>query len=115
MGIPCKMNGPTDFKRLVSFLERQEQYIYWLQTASGQIQDQVASLCVNGKFYALNLKLEKAIFRQFRLNKNFVNVETLEDGTKKLRIPHRLFSEKIKTSKKHLVSGVTCVCRFIVY
>ena len=60
--------------------------------------DQFPSINVNGKFYHLNSKLEKAVFRSVRLTKDFRNYEFLEDGTMKLRIPVRLLREKIRTS-----------------
>ena len=58
---------------------------------------------VNDNFYHPSFKLEKAIFRHIRLTRNFQNYELLEDGTKKLRIPLRLWLEKQRTSNKFLV------------
>ena len=92
------MQPPVHVRSLVERMERNESFIYWLQPKDGGIEDQFASINVNGKFYHLNSKLEKAIFRNVRLTKDFRNYETLADGTHKLRIPTRLLKEKIRTS-----------------
>ena len=54
-------------RSLVETMERNESYIYWLQPKNGGIEDQFASININGKFYHLNSKLEKAIFRNVSL------------------------------------------------
>ena len=92
------MPPPVQVHGLLQSMERNESYIYWMQPKDGGIHDQFASINVNGKFYHLNSKLEKAIFRNVRLTKDFRNYEVLADGTKKLRIPTRLLREKIRTS-----------------
>lgn len=97
-GLPCESQTPIRLEHLVSVMERNEAYIYWLQPAGGTFADQFPCVSINAKFYMLNLKLEKAIFRHVRLCRDFKNYEMLEDGTKKLRIPQRLLNEKLKTS-----------------
>lgn len=92
------MPPPVQVQSLIESMERNESYIYWLKPKGGGVEDQFASINVNGKFYLLNSKLEKAIFRNVRLTKDFRNYELLADGTKKLRIPTRLLREKIRTS-----------------
>ena len=94
--IPCQ-------KLLGKLLERKEEYIFWVQPKDGEIKDQLAILKINGNYYKINQRLEKAIFRHIRLTKNFNNVEKLENGQTKLRIPIRLLSQKIKTSQRFLV------------
>ena len=89
---------PVEVHHLLEKMERNESYIYWLQPKHGGLESQFASINVNGRFFHLNSKLEKAIFRNVRLTKNFQNFEVLADGTKKLRIPARLLREKIRTS-----------------
>ena len=79
--------------------------MYWLQPKGGTVDQQEACICVNGKFYALNCKFEKAIFRSVRLTRDFQNYERLVDGTRKLVIPRRLFQEKLKTSRRVRVCG----------
>lgn len=89
---------PLETGSLLESLERNESCIFWLQPKNGGVKDQFASVKVNGKFYYLNSKMEKAVFRNVRLTKHFRNYEFLADGTKKLRIPERLLREKIRTS-----------------
>ena len=86
--IPCQ-------KMLSKLLERKEEYIFWVQPKNGKIDDQQAILKINGVYYKINQRLEKAIFRHIRLTKNFINLEKLENGTTKLRIPTRLLSQKM--------------------
>lgn len=97
---------PVDIQDVVSSMEKNESYIYWMQRPAADVQTQVASVRINGRFYYLNMKLEKAIFRHVRLTKNFHNVEVLPDGTRKLRIPIRLFNEKLRTSNRFEVCHV---------
>jgi hypothetical protein len=71
------------------------------------VEQQEACIRVNGMFYALSSKVEKAIFRSVRLTRDFRNYERLVDGTRKLVIPRRLFQEKLRTSRR--VSAAACV------
>jgi len=95
---------------MVQMMEKNEAYIYWLQRPDADVQTQVAAVKINGLLYGLNMRLEKAIFRHIRLTKNFCNVEVLPDGTRKLRIPQRLFHEKLRTSHRFEVFAVCVVC-----
>jgi hypothetical protein len=90
----------TQVNSLLPHMERNETYVYWLQPKHGQIEQQEACICVNGQFYMLNGKLEKAIFRNVRLTRDFKNYEKLVDGTPKLVIPRRLMQEKLRTSDR---------------
>lgn len=92
--------APPGVDDLIPHMERNESYVYWMQPKSGTIEQQQACICVNGTYYALNSKLEKAIFRNVRLTRDFQNFERLVDGTRKLVIPQRLFQEKIRTSNR---------------
>jgi hypothetical protein len=85
---------------LLPHMERNESYVYWMQPKGGAIEQQQACICVNGTYYSLNSKLEKAIFRNVRLTRDFQNFERLVDGTRKLVIPQRLFQEKLRTSNR---------------
>ena len=105
-GVPCQSETPIKLEWLVKLMERNEEYIYWLQPAGGGVDDQFPCVCINNKYYMLNLKLEKAIFRHVRLCRDFNNSELLEDGTRKLRIPRRLLREKLKTSCRFQVSAI---------
>jgi hypothetical protein len=85
---------------LLPHMERNENYVYWMQLKGGSTDEQQACIRVNGTYYALNNKLEKAIFRNVRLTRDFKNFERLVDGTRKLVIPQRLFQEKLRTSNR---------------
>lgn len=85
---------------LLPSMERNEGAVFWLQPKNGTVEQQEACICVNGTYYALNSKFEKAIFRNVRLTRDFNNLERLVDGTRKLVIPRRLFSEKLRTSRR---------------
>ena len=61
-GVPCQSETPIRLERLLALMERNEEYIFWLQPAAGGIDDQFPCVSINGKYYMLNLKLEKAIF-----------------------------------------------------
>ena len=101
--IPCssvKKQDPDPEEELLPHIERNEGAVYWLQPKGGTVDQQEACICVNGKFYALNCKFEKAIFRSVRLTRDFKNYERLVEGTRKLVIPRRLFQEKLKTSRR---------------
>jgi len=102
---------PFKVNTVVSQMEKNESYIFWLQQPESDVHSQIAAVKINGILYNLNMKLEKAIFRHVRLTKNFCNVETLPDGTRKLRIPLRLFNEKLRTSNRFEVGSLfVCVC-----
>ncbi len=98
---------------LLPKMERNEGAVYWLQPKNGTMEQQEACIRVNGVFYALNSKFEKAIFRNVRLTRDFQNIERLVDGTKTLVIPRRLFSEKLRTSRRvNYICLCTCSCLF---
>ena len=94
-------------EELLPHMERKENYVYWMQPKGGSTEQQQACIHVNGTYYALNNKLEKAIFRNVRLTRDFKNYERLVDGTRKLVIPQRLFQEKLRTSNR--VPSVFCL------
>jgi len=117
-GMECCTGAPVAVQLLVAHMERNEDYIYWLQRARGGVETQIACLKINGVFHGLNMKLEKAIFRHVRLTRDFVNLELLSNGTQKLRIPTRLLHKKLRTSCRFRVRGVCCVCcamRFVMF
>jgi len=95
---PQLTSSPID--ELLPVMERNEGAVYWLQPKGGTVEQQEACICVDGVFYMLNSKFEKAIFRNVRLTRDFENYERLVDGTRKLVIPRRLFNEKIRTSRR---------------
>jgi hypothetical protein len=99
---------------LIELMQKNDRYVYWLQRKNSTFETQIPAVRVNERFYHPSFKLEKAIFRHIRLTRNFQNYELLEDGTKKLRIPQRLWLEKQRTSNKFLVMLV-CVLLWFVF
>lgn len=96
----CSSKEDLAVAELLPNMERNEGAVYWLQPKNGTMDQQEACIRVNGVFYALNSKFEKAIFRNVRLTRDFKNMERLVDGTRKLVIPRRLFFEKLRTSRR---------------
>ena len=109
---PSKENSlqAVDVNTLLPHMERNESYVYWLQPKQGNFEQQEACICVNNKYYLLNGKLEKAIFRNVRLTRDFRNFEKLVDGTCKLVIPRRLMMEKLRTSNRVSFHHPTLLC-----
>ena len=103
-GLACISEKPIRMDNLLSMMERNEAYIFWLQPQGADVDAQIPAISINGKFYHPNLRLEKAIFRHVRLSRDFNNTELLEDGTPKLRIPVRLMREKVKSSIRFQVA-----------
>ncbi len=96
---------------LIELMQKNDRYVYWLQRKNSTFETQIPAVRVNERFYHPSFKLEKAIFRHIRLTRHFQNYELLEDGTKKLRIPLRLWLEKQRTSTKFLVGVLVCRLR----
>lgn len=101
-GLPASLETVNVFT-LIQMMQKNEKYVYWLQRKNSDFETQIPAVNVNGSFYQPSFKLEKAIFRHIRLTRNFQNYELMEDGTKKLRIPLRLWREKQRTSSKFSV------------
>ena len=106
----CTQNVPID--GLLPTMERNEGAVFWLQPKNGTVEQQEACICVNGTFYMLNIKFEKAIFRSVRLTRDFQNYERLVDGTRKLVIPRRLFHEKLRTSRRVSFAMYPCTSMY---
>ena len=109
-GVEFKIRQPFRMSDLIPHMERPEAYIFWLQPLAGSVMDQEASVKINSVFYSLNSKLEKAIFRDRRLTRDFINREKLIDGTSKLLIPRRLMREKMRTSRRVSYVCAKCAC-----
>lgn len=99
-GTEFTVDEPIDWKKITHTIERNENYVYWMQPQDGSLDDQFTCILVNGVFYTMTNRMEKAVFRNVRLNRNFLNIERLADGTSKLRLPLRLLREKIRASRK---------------
>ena len=101
-GVPATVDR-MNVHSLIEVMQKNDRYVYWLQRKNSSFETQIPAVHVNNTFYHPSFKLEKAIFRHIRLTRNFQNFELLEDGSKKLRIPLRLWLEKQRTSNKFLV------------
>lgn len=105
-----KRSSSAPIDELLPAMERNEDAVFWLQPKGGTVEQQEACICVDGVYYMLNSKFEKAIFRNVRLTRDFQNYERLVDGTRKLVIPRRLFNEKMRTSRRVCsLRGKNCV------
>jgi len=103
VGAPWPHAQQPTSREMLPFLERNEQFVSWLQPKHGNVDDQVPSIKIEGKFFALSLRLQKALFRHVRLQSNFVNRERLPDGREKLRIPVTLLNDKRRTAARFSV------------
>ena len=82
-------DGTVNIKQIISIMERNESYIFWLQPKNASVQAQFPCIQINGIFYQLNLRLEKVIFRHVRLTRlrgvhiyepNEVRIKTSRSG-----------------------------------
>ena len=105
---PCSQSA-------VALLERNEKVVTWLMPVNGTIKDQIPVVRYRGGYYSLSLRMMKAIYRHVRLQKGFVNVETV-NGITKQRIPEALLAEKIRTQSRFdvCVAKVPMVARGVV-
>lgn len=92
---------------MIKLLERNERYCTWFQPRGKGLESQFPAIEIRGKYYQLSLRVQKAIFRHIRLNKQFKNIEHVADGRLKLRIPQRLLCEKKRTSNRFTVCVLT--------
>ena len=95
---------PPCSREMMRHLERNERLVSWLQPCAGSVNDQIPAIRVNGGFYAISLRMMKAIWRHVRLRKGFENVERAPYGGYKLRIPVALLVEKHRTQSRFNVS-----------
>jgi hypothetical protein len=80
---------------LLPHMERNEIYVYWMQLKGGSTDEQQACICVNGMYYALNNKLEKAIFRNVRLTRDFKKLRASRRWHAQARDPTETLSGKV--------------------
>lgn len=96
--------APPCSKSMIASLEHNEPLVYWLQPKNAPECDQVPALKLPDGFYSLSLRMMKAIWRHVRLKKGFHNLERAQMGGYKLRIPHALLTEKMRTQSRFNVS-----------
>ena len=102
-GRPCITDEPIHLNNLIQKMQKNDDFVYWLEPLGAGYTKQIPAVNVNGQFLQPSVKLEKAIFRHIRLTRQFENYELMDDGNKKLRIPIRLWKEKQRTSIKFSV------------
>lgn len=90
-------------KDMIKHLVRRECYCSWFQPKGGSVWDQFPAIKIQGRYYTLSLRVQKAMFRHVRLTRNFNNIERLPDGELKLRIPMQLLQEKKRTATRFTV------------
>ena len=91
---------PLTSKSNLAKLEKQEKYCSWFQLKGGTISDQIPAVRIGNRYYTMNLKVQKTIFRHVRLHANFKNEEMTALGFPKLWIPLTLMKEKLRTSRR---------------
>jgi hypothetical protein len=96
-------------KDMMKHLERNESVISWLKPRGGCIEDIIPAIMVGNEFCPLSLRMMKAVWRHVRLKKGFSNVEPLSQGGFKLKIPHVLMKEKIRTQTRFNVMTPPCL------
>lgn len=102
-GSPWQYEEYPCSKSMIKLLERNERYCTWFQPVGKGVEAQFPAIEIRGKYYQLSLRVQKAIFRNTRLKREFCNIEYVADGAKRLRIPQRLLVEKKRTSSRFTV------------
>ena len=108
-GQPWDHEKQPSSKEMIPLLERKEKYCSWFQPLGGTVEDQFPAIEIDGKYWQLSLRVQKAIFRHVRLRKGFVNREVVANGREKLRIPQPLLTEKQRTANRFTVSLFVCI------
>jgi hypothetical protein len=102
-GIPWPHPKEPCSREMIHLLERAEAFVSWFQPKNGDVDDQFPTIRVGQRYCKLSLRLQKALFRHVRLQRDFVNRERTPDGVLKLRIPTALFMDKKKTASRFMV------------
>jgi hypothetical protein len=106
-GIPWPHERDPCSREMIHLLERNESFVSWFQPNSGGVDAQFPTIRVGDRYCKLSLRLQKALFRHVRLQRDFVNREKTPDGVVKLRIPTALFVDKKKTASRFMVDPST--------
>lgn len=102
-GVPWPHQKEPCSREMIHLLERAEAFVSWFQPKDGGVDDQFPTIRVGTRYCKLSLRLQKALFRHVRLQRDFVNRERTPDGVVKLRIPTALFMDKKKTASRFMV------------
>ena len=102
-GVPWPHPKEPCSREMIHLLERAEDFVSWFQPKNGDVDDQFPTIRVGERYCKLSLRLQKALFRHVRLQRDFINRERTPDGVLKLRIPTALFMDKKKTASRFMV------------
>jgi hypothetical protein len=95
---------PPCSKTMTHHLERNESVVSWLQPIGGGVAEQLPCIQAGDILFPLSLRMQKAVWRHVRLKKDYVNIEPMSHGGYKLKIPHLLLREKVRTQARFNVS-----------
>lgn len=95
---------PPSSKTMAIHLEKNESIISWLQPVDGGVLEQIPCIQSHDILFPLSLRMQKAVWRHVRLKKDYVNIEPMSQGGFKLKIPHLLLKEKVRTQARFNVS-----------
>jgi len=111
-GVPWPHPKEPCSREMIHLLERAEAFVSWFQPKNGDVDDQFPTIRVGARYCKLSLRLQKALFRHVRLQRDFVNRERTPDGVLKLRIPTALFMDKKKTASRFMVICTTSTLNY---
>jgi hypothetical protein len=103
-GSPWPHETPPCSKAMTQHLERNEAIVSWLQPIGGGVAEQLPCIQSGELLFPLSLRMQKAVWRHVRLKKDYVNIEPMSHGGFKLKIPHLLLREKVRTQARFNVS-----------
>jgi hypothetical protein len=103
-GSPWPHETPPCSKTMTHHLERNESVVSWLQPIGGGVAEQLPCIQAGEVLFPLSLRMQKAVWRHVRLKKDYVNIEPMSHGGFKLKIPHLLLREKVRTQARFNVS-----------
>jgi hypothetical protein len=69
------------------------------------VAEQLPCIQAGDVLFPLSLRMQKAVWRHVRLKKDYVNIEPMSHGGYKLKIPHLLLREKVRTQARFNVSA----------
>lgn len=105
-GNPWPHETPPCSKAMTHHLERNEAVVSWIQPIGGGVAEQLPCIQAGELLFPLSLRMQKAVWRHVRLKKDYVNIEPMSHGGYKLKIPHLLLREKVRTQARFNVSPV---------
>jgi hypothetical protein len=111
-GNPWPHETPPCSKAMTHHLERNEAVVSWIQPIGGGVAEQLPCIQAGELLFPLSLRMQKAVWRHVRLKKDYVNIEPMSHGGYKLKIPHLLLREKVRTQARFNVSMLSSMSIF---